>query len=138
MRVTDRSQATQIQGTAPTQRTSGNAARFTLGGGDATGKAVATQGTLPAGVMDGLLALQAVGDVLERRKRAMRRGHNLLDSLDKLKLALLSGRVPAASLEIMSAQLKQRRDNVDDPRLDEILAHVELRAEVELAKLGKR
>ncbi len=32
----------------------------------------------------------------------------------------------------------QQRDQVDDPALEEMLAHVDLRAEVELAKLAKR
>jgi Class II flagellar assembly regulator len=136
MRVTDRSSTAPIQGSASTQRATAASSRFTLGSPDATGKTASTQSTAPAGAMEGLLALQAVGDVLERRKRAMRRGHNLLDSLDKLKLSLLSGRVSASSLEILSAQLKQKRDTVDDPQLEDILAHVELRAEVEIAKLA--
>jgi Class II flagellar assembly regulator len=138
MRVNDRSATAPLQGTSTAQRTTATSSRFTLGGADATGKATATQATAPAGALEGLLALQAVGDTLERRKRAMRRGHNLLDSLDKLKLALLSGRVSASSLEILSAQLKQKRDAVDDPQLEDILAHVELRAEVEMAKLTRK
>jgi hypothetical protein len=138
MRVTDRSPIANVQGTSTTNKSSAASSRFTLGGGDATGKTSSTQAAAPAGALEGLLALQAVGDTLERRKRAMRRGHNLLDSLDKLKIALLSGRVSAASLEILSAQLKQKRESVDDPRLEDILSHVELRAEVEIAKLARK
>jgi hypothetical protein len=32
----------------------------------------------------------------------------------------------------------QQREQADDPGLDDLLAQVDLRAEVELAKLGKR
>ena len=33
--------------------------------------------------------------------------------------------------------MNERRDQTDDPRLDDVLAHIELRAAVELAKLGR-
>jgi Class II flagellar assembly regulator len=138
MRVNDRSAAAPVQGTTTTARSVAASARFTLGGAETAGKTTTTQAAAPAGALEGLLGLQAVGEVLERRKRAMRRGHNLLDSLDKLKLSLLSGRVSASSLEILTAQLKQRRESVDDPKLEDILAHVELRAEVEIAKLAQK
>jgi hypothetical protein len=138
MRVNDRSPLSNVRGASTTGKSSAASSRFTLGGADTTGRTSATQAAAPAGALEGLLALQSVGDTLERRKRAMRRGHNLLDSLDKLKIALLSGRVSAASLEILSAQLKQQRESVDDPQLEDILSHVELRAEVEIAKLARK
>ncbi len=90
-----------------------------------------------AGPLDMLLALQAEGDVLERKKRQAKRGHDLLDGLDRLKAALLSGRVQIAELERLKATLSLQRETTDDPRLDDVLAHIELRAAVELAKLGR-
>jgi Class II flagellar assembly regulator len=96
------------------------------------------QATAPAAAMDGLLALQAAGDVIERRKRLMRRGRGLLDTLDQLKISLLGGQVSGATLSMLKGQLAQAREGVDDPALDDILAHIDLRAEVELAKLARR
>jgi hypothetical protein len=61
----------------------------------------------------------------------------LLDGLDKLKAALLSGRVQISELENLKTTLSLRREMTDDPRLDDVLAHIELRAAVELAKLGR-
>ncbi len=90
-----------------------------------------------AGSLDGLLAVQMEEDGQERRRRQARRGYDLLDGLDKLKAALLSGRVQIAELERLKAMLSARRETTDDPRLDEVLAHIELRAAVELAKLGR-
>lgn len=87
--------------------------------------------------MDGLLAVQAEEDGQQRRRRQARRGTDLLDGLDRLKAALLSGRVQIAELERLKAMLSVRRETTDDPRLDEVLAHIELRAAVELAKLGR-
>jgi len=90
-----------------------------------------------AGALDGLLLVQAEEDGQERRRRQARRGNDLLDGLDRLKAALLSGRVQIAELERLKAMLSARREMTDDPRLDEVLAHIELRAAVELAKLGR-
>ncbi|MFM9974627.1 MAG: flagellar assembly protein FliX [Beijerinckiaceae bacterium] len=138
MRVSDRAPIAHSPGSSATQRTAGPSTRFSLGGGGATGSASSTQAAAPTGVLEGLIALQASGDALERQKRALKRGYSLLDSLDELKLALLSGRIATSSLQSLAAQLKQRRDLTDDPRLADILAHIELRAEVELAKLAKQ
>lgn len=84
-----------------------------------------------------MLALQAAGDALERKRRAVRRGRDLLDHLDQVKVALLSGRVPVERLMLIRAVLASRRDLGDDPALEELLAQIDLRAEVELAKLGR-
>lgn len=111
-------------------------ASFALPGQEA-GSATQAGAVSHAGSLDGLLALQAEGDAQERRKRQARRGHDLLDGLDRLKAALLSGRVQIAELERLKATLSLRRESTDDPRLDEVLAHIELRAAVELAKLGR-
>jgi hypothetical protein len=81
--------------------------------------------------------VQAEEDWQERRRRQARRGYDLLDGLDKLKAALLAGRVQISELERLKAMLSARRETSDDPRLDEVLAHIELRAAVELAKLGR-
>ncbi len=87
--------------------------------------------------MDALVALQANEDATERRKRQVKRGHDLLDGLDKLKAALLGGIVPVSHLAQLKVQLEARRENTDDPRLEELIGHIELRVAVELAKLGR-
>ena len=51
--------------------------------------------------------------------------------------ALLSGRVQARELQDLGRQLVGHRSDSGDSGLDEVVAHIELRAQVELAKLGK-
>jgi hypothetical protein len=106
------------------------------GAGTAAGVASAA----PLATMDAILALQGEGegegDAGERRRRSMQRGNDLLDSLDRLKAALLSGRVSVADLQAIAARLAERREASGDPRLDDLLLHIELRAQVEMAKLG--
>lgn len=86
--------------------------------------------------MDALLAIQHDNEPEERRRRSLKRGHDLLGALDGLKAGLLCGRVREGDLRALTAQLSQCRDLSGDPRLDELLGHIELRAQVELAKLG--
>ena len=90
-----------------------------------------------SGPLDTLLAVQAYEEPAERKKRQAKRGHDLLDGLDRLKAALLGGSVKVSELERLKDMLALRRENTDDPRLDDVLAHIELRAAVELAKLGR-
>jgi hypothetical protein len=86
--------------------------------------------------IDALLALQGVEAVDERRRRAVKRGHTALDLLDEMKLALLAGRLdPAVVLRLKSAAA-ELKDLSGDPRVDQVLAEIDLRVEVELAKVA--
>jgi hypothetical protein len=85
--------------------------------------------------VDGLLALQEVADSLGGRKRAMAHGEQLLDALDELRDALLTGTMPRARLAALVRLTGEAAPLADDPRLAEILGDIELRAAVELAKL---
>ncbi len=87
--------------------------------------------------VDALLALQEVSDDPGGRNRGHRHGEALLDHLDDLRLGLLSGRMSLGALERLSAMVASKRDQVDDPRLTQILEEIETRAAVELAKLGR-
>ena len=85
---------------------------------------------------DGLLALQEVPDAVARNARGRRRGEDLLDRLDELRLALLTGRLSPGRIHALSAMVAAQKEQVTDPGLSQILEEIELRAAVELAKLG--
>jgi hypothetical protein len=84
------------------------------------------------------LVLQGVGDVGERRKRAVRKGRAALDALDELRLGLLSGMIEPASLRRLQVLAGDLSAGTGDPSLDIVLAEIELRVGVELAKAGVR
>jgi len=95
-------------------------------------------GGAPASGVSGvqtLIAAQAVDEPGERSRRARRRAHDLLDRLDEIRAALLAGVLPEGVLRALAARLAEARDQVDDPRLAAVLDEVDLRAQVELAKL---
>jgi hypothetical protein len=92
------------------------------------------------GGIDALLAAQAVGDVLdgEERRRLVQYGEDMLDKLDEIRHGLLMGTIPKEKLISLAQMVRARRGHVADPRLSAVLDEIELRAEVELAKLSIR
>jgi hypothetical protein len=108
-----------------------------VGGGDAPRASSGISAPRGVGSIDALLALQGVEDVGERRRRAVRRGRSALDALDALKVGLLAGTMDVAALAKLRAAAADVGSVSGDPQLDDILAEIELRAEVELAKFER-
>ena len=91
------------------------------------------------GAVDALLVAQAVEDCTDReaRQRHLRRADDILDMLEELRHGLLMGTVPEATLMRLAEMVRSRKEACSDPRLAALLDEIELRAEVELAKLGR-
>ncbi len=90
----------------------------------------------PANAVDGLLALQEVPDAAGGRSRGLARGADLLDRLDEIRHALLRGAISRERLAELHRHVQAKKTVVDDARLGAILDEIDLRASVELAKLG--
>lgn len=109
--------------------------------GEAEPQRTSTAGTAQTGMLAGLDAIltlqgqEGTDTPQERRRRSVQRGHDLLDGLDRLKAALIGGRVATADLRAIAGRLAERMPDSGDPRLDGLVAEIELRAAVELAKL---
>lgn len=84
-----------------------------------------------------LLALQEVDDALNGRRRARQRAESILDKLEELRLGLLAGTFPREKLHDLLRMVQSRRETIDDPRLQELLDEIDLRAQVEIAKLDQ-
>jgi len=85
--------------------------------------------------VDLLLALHDEDDGARRRRLVISRGEALLDRLDGLRVALLAGRLSLPEIEALAEAVSKRLQDCDDPALASILADIELRAAVEIAKL---
>jgi len=95
--------------------------------------------TAPMAALDAMLVVQAVdeqGGGRQNRQRAFRRGSTLLERLDEIRHGLLEGSIPADQLQALARALRSEKMTVEDPKLADLLAEIELRCEVELAKLG--
>ncbi len=88
---------------------------------------------------EAVLAVQETTDETQGRSRglALRYGNDVLDRLDHLRHEIISGAVPKESLALLARKMRAERQTSDDPRLNEIINEIELRAEVEIAKLTR-
>ena len=94
-------------------------------------------GATPAlGGVEALLTLQSVGPVPDAGAR-LRHGHDMLDLLDDLRIGLLGGAFPADKLERLVDNLARRPARIEGEQVEQVLDEIELRARVELAKLGR-
>lgn len=137
MKVNGPSGAAPASGARSTRSASG----FSLGQMGAAAPTASAQAAAPtAGVSDvsALMALQGVETATERRRRAVRRGSSLLDRLDELKIALLSGEAGEGALERLGRTLREERPEDEDSNLTGLLEQIDLRAAVELAKAEVR
>jgi hypothetical protein len=89
------------------------------------------------GGVEALLALQEVTEEGRRRQPPKARALAILDQLEEVRVGLLLGFIPRDRLERLGQLAQGLRGEVSDPRLADILAEIELRARVELAKLGQ-
>ena len=92
-------------------------------------------GASSVAAVDALLSLQEAPGGAEGRSRGLGRARDMLDILDAVRRGILLGTVPEAQLERLAQLSRSRREDFTDPQLAEILDEIELRAEVELAKL---
>lgn len=121
--------------TAPARH--GAAGSFTVP--DSAPAETATTGHLRAvGTIDALIALQGYEDPAERRRRSVRHGRTALDALDQLKIGLLDGTIEPAMLYRLKALSGGLGEGSGDPGLDAVMAEIQLRVEVELAKANVR
>lgn len=136
MRIEGPYRRSQVGGKSGAGKSGAGRPAFTISDPSASDKSSAA-GTVSAPTeLDAILALQAVEDPMQKKRRSIKRGRALLDNLEALKADLVVGKVSAARLERIVSLVRHAREQVD-PELDAVIEEIELRALVELAKLGK-
>lgn len=87
--------------------------------------------------VDALLAVQEAGSSLGGKKRkAVRRGNTMLDVLEEIRMDLLAGNVSDGRLQKLLELVREQPGETGNASLDGVLADIDLRARVELAKRG--
>jgi len=89
----------------------------------------------PIAALDSILMLQGMEDSTQGRSKGLAHGEQLLDLLDSVRDGLLAGGIPRATLNKLAAAVTRRHEAFADPKLQDVLDQIELRAHVELAKL---
>jgi len=104
---------------------------------DLSDKVNSSQSMTGLSSLDALMAIQEVNDVNSSNQKAIFKGKKILNLLDELKIGLLNGKIPKSKLDLILNAVKTKNNTTTEPRIAMILDEIELRASVELAKLGR-
>lgn len=107
-----------------------------LGADETTETAYAASSSVIANV-DILLAAQGSEDPAAKasRGRMQKRGDQILHFLDKIRLGMLTGNLTVGNLLDIADVVASHREKITDPQLAGILDEIDLRAQIEIAKM---
>ncbi|MBT4932927.1 MAG: hypothetical protein HOL66_14850 [Rhodospirillaceae bacterium] len=90
--------------------------------------------------VDAILAVQEADDQTQQRARRLgvQYGGDVLEHLEDLRRDLLVGSIEKEKLSSLAQKMRAHRRQTVDPKLNEIIDEIELRAEVEIAKLTRK
>lgn len=86
------------------------------------------------GAIDSLILIQ--GQRGNQETELVKRGNNLLDRLEDLRIGMLTGEITVAQLNDLASYAKQAREASCDPNIETTIQEIEQRVQVELAKRG--
>lgn len=118
---------------AKTSSASGFGAMMTSG----TQRAVSTAPSQSIAYLDTLLAIQGAEDPAAKaaKKRMRGRADTILAELDKIRMAMLGGTLTVGHMVDVADVVASHREKIMDPALTAIMDEIDLRAQVELAKM---
>ena len=89
--------------------------------------------------VDALLAVQGAEDPTERaaRRRMRERGDSILRKLDNIRLGILTGNLSVGEVISIADTVASHREQINDPEMTALLDEIDLRAQIELAKMKK-
>lgn len=107
-----------------------------LGADETEAPAHAAAASSIAGI-DALLLAQETEDPAERaaRKRMHARASDILGELDKIKIGMLTGTLSVGNMIDIADVVASHREKIKDPALCSILDEIDLRAQIEIAKM---
>ncbi len=97
----------------------------------------ATTSTQSIAMVDALLAVQGAEDPTARaaRRRMRQRAETVLDELEAVRMAMLSGTLTIGHMIDIADVIASHREKITDPALSDLMDEIDLRAQVELAKM---
>lgn len=93
--------------------------------------------TQSIGTVDSLLALQGAEDPTARaaRRRMKERAGHIIGELEKVRIGMLTGNLTVGHMIDIADVIASHREKIADPALTDIMDEIDLRAQVELAKM---
>ncbi|MES2729287.1 MAG: flagellar assembly protein FliX [Pseudomonadota bacterium] len=110
-----------------------------LGGAEDVSEAAPSAATHAIANIDSLLAAQASDDPADRasRGRMMGRADNVLDALEGVRRSILAGTLTVGQVVDIADVVASHREKIADPQLTALLDEVDLRAQIEIAKMAQ-
>ncbi|MFC3051231.1 flagellar assembly protein FliX [Kordiimonas pumila] len=130
-------QSKTLKKTSSSKGSSGSVFSSQVSGSSDSTPAQSVRGTSGIASVDALLALQGVTDSTDGRSKGLARAEEMLSLLDDIRKGILLGAISMPNLRNLADMARNQKSKTGDDRLNEILADIELRAEVELAKYGE-
>lgn len=133
----DRSQKSSKSSGA--QKTGDSTFSSMVGGAGASAASSGAGGVAGVAGIEALLAVQGAGDATEStpRRRMVERGDDLIETLEEIRIGLISGTMTMDQIRRIAQMVNSKREQLDDPLLNEVIDDIDLRAQVEMAKLEK-
>lgn len=109
-----------------------------LGAGEATDSTPATAAHSIASI-DALLAAQASDDPAAHasRGRMITRADKVLDALEGVRRGILAGTLTVGQMVDIADVVASHREKIADPQLTALLDEIDLRAQIEIAKMAR-
>ena len=106
---------------------------------DAAKETAGTAATQSIAKVDALLAVQGVESSTERkaRRQVRERADNILRQMDHLRLAILTGNLTLGQVVDIADVVASHRETINDPQMSAVLDEIDLRAQIEIAKMRK-
>lgn len=140
MRITSQNRASSVSKKRNVKKTSGSGGDFQPVADEDVGEtnvAAPLSPMQPIAAVDSLLALQEV-EQKQQKSNAVARSREMLTLLEEIRIGLLSGHIPEHKVHNLTKLADEERQAFDDKGLNNILDEVNLRAQVELAKMQQR
>ncbi len=139
MKIQGPDQTSKVSGSKKTGKSgsaSGTSFSSLLGAEETEAPAHSAAASSIAGI-DSLLLAQEAEDPTERsaRKRMHQRAEDVLKELDKIKVGMLSGTLSVGNLIDIADVVASHRERLKDPMLTSLLDEIDLRAQIEIAKM---
>ena len=137
MRITGPKGNTGVSSKPKTSGKSASGSSFQVSDANAPASAKNVGALRSLAAVDALVSIQEVPDATARRAKAIARAENILEVLEEIKIALLSGSLPRSRVARLTRLVQDLRSDEEDEGLAQVLDEIDLRARVELAKLEK-
>ena len=137
MKITGPGKTENTKKASKTQKTGDGSFGIMLSGSEETEETPSTGTAHSITKVEALLVAQISDDPAEQaaKERMVLRADRLLDELDNIRLSMLTGSISVGHMIDLADVVASHKEGISDPELSAILDEIDLRAQIEIAKM---